>query len=172
MSDVKDILGLSSIKPQPAAPKASKKAVDPRTKGLAREVRNLLDDENKGSLNIALEASSFKKRISRKTSWKLERIRSSARRGIIGKDHDDLEIFHWVKIHNMPDYRFAKWNKSLKMLQYTDAEYEKHLKDPHWSKAETDRLFELCRRFDLRFLVIHDRYNPILNPLRIPDIPP
>lgn len=27
-----------------------------------------------------------------------------------------------------------------------------------WSKEETDQLFELCERFDLRFIVIADRF--------------
>jgi len=38
-------------------------------------------------------------------------------------------------------------------------EYHQHLHDENWSKQETDRLFELCRRFDLRFVVIHDRWD-------------
>ena len=29
---------------------------------------------------------------------------------------------------------------------------------PAWNKAESDQLFELCRRFDLRWPVIHDRF--------------
>mmetsp|Transcript_940 Transcript_940/g.1312 ORF Transcript_940/g.1312 Transcript_940/m.1312 type:complete len:601 (+) Transcript_940:176-1978(+) len=166
MSDVKDILGLSRSKVSPAAPKSSsKKDVNPLTKGLAREVRNLLDNNMGPGIGIALQAQQFKAKRSRKTSWKLQKIRSSARRSLIGKPVDDLEIFHWVKIHNVPDYRFAKWNKSLKMLQYTDAEYEQHLKHPRWSKEETDKLFSLCKECDLRFLVIHDRFNPILSPI-------
>lgn len=27
-----------------------------------------------------------------------------------------------------------------------------------WSREETDQLFELCERFDLRFIVIADRF--------------
>ena len=27
-----------------------------------------------------------------------------------------------------------------------------------WSREETDQLFELCQRFDLRFIVIADRF--------------
>ncbi|GAB5360422.1 hypothetical protein AAMO2058_000626600 [Amorphochlora amoebiformis] len=168
MSDVKDILGLRGAKPLPTQKAPAKKDVNPLTKGLAREVRNLLGDRNGPGLGIALQAQQFKARRSRKSSWKLQKIRSSARRALIGKEEDDLEIFHWVKIHNVPDYRFAKWNKSLKMLQYTDAEYEKHLRDPKWSKAETDRLFSLCKQFDLRFLVIHDRFNPIIASIQLP----
>lgn len=28
-----------------------------------------------------------------------------------------------------------------------------------WSRQETDHLFDLCRRFDLRFIVIRDRWD-------------
>jgi len=28
-----------------------------------------------------------------------------------------------------------------------------------WSREETDRLFEACERFDLRFIVIQGRWN-------------
>lgn len=34
-----------------------------------------------------------------------------------------------------------------------------HLHDDGWTKAETDHLFDLCKRFDLRFVVVHDRYD-------------
>jgi DNA methyltransferase 1-associated protein 1 len=32
---------------------------------------------------------------------------------------------------------------------------------PHrqWTKEETDELFNLCRQYDLRFVVIHDRFK-------------
>eukprot|EP00954_Amorphochlora_amoebiformis_P014601 1141723-Amorphochlora_amoeboformis.AAC.1 len=180
MSDVKDILGLRGAKPLPTQKAPAKKDVNPLTKGLAREVRNLLGDRNGPGLGIALQAQQFKARRSSENtklcSASLDRffkitslILCTAYLGrFLGKEEDDLEIFHWVKIHNVPDYRFAKWNKSLKMLQYTDAEYEKHLRDPKWSKAETDRLFSLCKQFDLRFLVIHDRFNPIIASIQLP----
>jgi DNA methyltransferase 1-associated protein 1 len=42
---------------------------------------------------------------------------------------------------------------------YTDAEYQTHLTAEGWSKQDTDHLFDLCRRFDLRFVIIHDRWD-------------
>ncbi|KAK3747562.1 hypothetical protein QZH41_015798, partial [Actinostola sp. cb2023] len=43
---------------------------------------------------------------------------------------------------------------------YTNEEYEMYLHNgSSWSKNETDHLFDLCRLFDLRFIVIHDRYD-------------
>jgi len=42
---------------------------------------------------------------------------------------------------------------------YNDEEYESLLQfDPEWSKAETDHLFDLLARFDLRFVVVQDRW--------------
>jgi DNA methyltransferase 1-associated protein 1 len=49
---------------------------------------------------------------------------------------------------------------------YTDAEYEQYLQDKDWTRTETDVLFELCRKFELKFLIIHDRWNNILYPDR------
>ena len=47
------------------------------------------------------------------------------------------------------------------MVDYSDEEYNQHLKDiqPDWTKEETDYLFDLCRQYDLRFIVIQDRYD-------------
>jgi hypothetical protein len=45
-------------------------------------------------------------------------------------------------------------------LKYNDEEYESLLQfDAEWSKAETDYLFDLLARFDLRFMVVHDRWQ-------------
>ena len=41
----------------------------------------------------------------------------------------------------------------------SDAEYHNHLMVDGWTRAETDHLLDLCSRFDLRFPVIHDRWN-------------
>ena len=45
------------------------------------------------------------------------------------------------------------------MPEYTDEEYERHLKDGGWSKGETDYLMELAADYDLRWVVIADRYS-------------
>lgn len=42
---------------------------------------------------------------------------------------------------------------------YSEQEYQMHLHDDGWTKVETDHLFDLCKRFDLRFVVVHDRYD-------------
>lgn len=42
---------------------------------------------------------------------------------------------------------------------FSDVEYHQHLHDDSWSRAETDHLLELAKRFDLRFIVMHDRWD-------------
>lgn len=34
------------------------------------------------------------------------------------------------------------------------------MRDEAWTREETDHLFELCQTYDLRFFVIHDRWDP------------
>ena len=58
-----------------------------------------------------------------------------------------------------PDYYFAKFNVMVNVPEYTDEEYENHLQHPDWSKDETDYLFDLCRQYDLRWIIIGDRYD-------------
>ena len=42
---------------------------------------------------------------------------------------------------------------------YSDLEYQQHLHDEGWTRQETDHLFDLCKRFDVRFIVVHDRWD-------------
>ncbi|TQD78494.1 hypothetical protein C1H46_035947 [Malus baccata] len=88
-------------------------------------------------------------------TWQWLPFTSSARK-------DNLQLYHWVRVVNgvppIGDYSFAKYNKSVDVVKYTDEEYEKHLTDDMWTKEETDQLFELCQQFDLRFIVIADRF--------------
>ncbi|CAJ0824193.1 6479_t:CDS:2 [Entrophospora sp. SA101] len=49
--------------------------------------------------------------------------------------NDGLRLKHWTKVSNIED------------------------QDRDWSKEETDYLFDMCRKYDLRFIIIHDRYD-------------
>jgi DNA methyltransferase 1-associated protein 1 len=57
------------------------------------------------------------------------------------------------------DFTFAKFNKPVKVIDYTPEEYELYFRDGSWTKEETDHLWELCHRFDLRFIVMADRWT-------------
>ncbi|CAA6658793.1 unnamed protein product [Spirodela intermedia] len=158
--DAKDILGLPknsiSSAPQekrPRPPKESQRKPD----GVSREVYALTGGMAP-PLMPAIDVSLLKRKqqqAEEKVTWQWLPFTSSARA-------DNLQLYHWVRVVNgVPpsgDYSFAKFNKSVDILKYTDEEYEKFLTDPTWTKEETDQLFDLCERFDLRFIVIADRF--------------
>lgn len=51
------------------------------------------------------------------------------------------------------------------VYKYDDEEWENVVaRDADWDRAETDYLLSLCEHFDLRFLVIADRYEARLPP--------
>eukprot|EP00252_Welwitschia_mirabilis_P021981 TRINITY_DN5801_c0_g1_i6.p1 TRINITY_DN5801_c0_g1~~TRINITY_DN5801_c0_g1_i6.p1 ORF type:complete len:504 (+),score=73.23 TRINITY_DN5801_c0_g1_i6:121-1512(+) len=158
MADAKDILGLPKgpLPTQERRPKAPKEAVK-KPDGVSREVFALT-----GGLPMlvpSVDITTAKKRTSDadKISWQWLPFTSSARK-------DNLQLYHWVKVVNgVPpsgDYAFAKYNKKVDIVRYTDEEYNKYLTDPNWTREETDQLFDLCEQFDLRFIVIADRFTP------------
>ncbi|KAK0555832.1 swr complex subunit [Tilletia horrida] len=57
------------------------------------------------------------------------------------------------------EYSFAQFNTTSGVYSYSNEEYAAYLKDDNWSKEETDYLIDLCHAYDLRFIVIHDRYE-------------
>ena len=56
-------------------------------------------------------------------------------------------------------YYYAKFNVKVQVPEYTDEQYERHLVDDDWTKHETDYLMTLCREYDLRWVLIADRYE-------------
>ncbi|XP_020550336.1 SWR1-complex protein 4 isoform X3 [Sesamum indicum] len=155
--DAKDILGL----PKNALPIQEKKSKPPKESqrkpdGISREVYALTG--GLAPLMPAVDVNQLKRKAqsdNEKITWQWLPFTNSARK-------DSLQLYHWVRVVNgIPptgDYSFAKYNKSVDVLKYTDEEYEKYLTDPAWTKEETDQLFDLCERFDLRFIVVADRF--------------
>ncbi|KAB2617281.1 DNA methyltransferase 1-associated protein 1-like [Pyrus ussuriensis x Pyrus communis] len=156
--DAKDILGLPKSTHPASQEKKSRPLKESQRKpdGISREVYALTGGVP--PLMPAVEPLQLKKRppTDEKITWQWLPFTSSARK-------DNLQLYHWVKVVNgIPptgDYSFAKYNKSVDVVKYTDEEYEKHLTDDMWTKEETDQLFELCQQFDLRFIVIADRFS-------------
>lgn len=98
-------------------------------------------------------------RLKNDKKWLWKAFGSSARQ-------DGVMFYHWIRSDvdkQLVDYPYAKFNKKLDIKEankrYTDQEYAKYLRDDEWSKAETDRLFDLIFAYDMRWHVIHDRYN-------------
>lgn len=57
------------------------------------------------------------------------------------------------------DYHFAAFNAPPNVYSYSPDEYTNLLQDEDWTREETEYLFRLCQQYDLRFIVIHDRYD-------------
>ncbi|TRY80581.1 hypothetical protein TCAL_12721 [Tigriopus californicus] len=145
--------------------KSGKKEVAPkRPEGMARELYNLLyndskdappivpTDSNRG-LDQGYKSVKAKLGMRKVRPWKWMPFTNPARK-------DSLVLYHWRRGQDEgKEYPFAKFNKRLEMPTYTDMEYMNHLESDGWTREETDHLLDLCQRFDLRFPVIHDRYD-------------
>ncbi|KAI9253863.1 hypothetical protein BDA99DRAFT_165657 [Phascolomyces articulosus] len=109
-----------------------------------------------GAPPIAFVKPTFKAKYNTKqkaTPWIQQSFTNPAR-------PDDLVLQHWIPEHkNNEEYTFAKFNRVIDVPEYTDEDYDRYLTDSDWSKDETDYLFKLCQRFDLRFPIIEDRYS-------------
>jgi DNA methyltransferase 1-associated protein 1 len=66
------------------------------------------------------------------------------------------------------EFPMEKYNLKASVPSYTAEEYEAHFKSEDWTKEETDYLMALCREFDMRWIVVADRYesSEIPNSLR------
>ncbi|KAG8317542.1 DNA methyltransferase 1-associated protein 1 [Homalodisca vitripennis] len=56
-------------------------------------------------------------------------------------------------------YSVCSLMQQVPIPSYSDAQYLQHLQSETWTRAETDHLFDLARRFDLRFGVMRDRWD-------------
>ncbi|CAG2058937.1 unnamed protein product [Timema podura] len=186
MSDVRDILELETppapeitkeiilgnqdkLKKKPITAKVSK-----RPEGMNREVFALLYNDKKDApplfpTNPGQGYKQMKAKLGMRNvrPWKWMPFTNPART-------DGAIFHHWRRTTDEgTEYPFAKFNKvniaavliqgepakQVPIPTYTDSEYSQHLQAEMWSKPETDHLFELCRRFDLRFIVIKDRWD-------------
>lgn len=59
----------------------------------------------------------------------------------------------------MSDYKYAKYNVRIDRPVYSDEQYDAHMKSDDWTKDETHYLVDLAYEFDLRWVVIADRYD-------------
>ena len=88
-------------------------------------------------------------------------------------------IYHWIpKTDKEKIFAYERFNISTELESFSEEEYAKYLKvvsffqknalkyfiyfkdlDPTWDFEETCYLWKLCHKFDLRFIVISDRYD-------------
>lgn len=175
MSDIRDILELEQGSPsvpskesivganKPRKLRRSGDASVKRPEGMHRELYALLYSDSRDSppLNSTDSSCGYKQmkaKLGRRhvRSWKWVPFTNPART-------DGAMLCHWRRAADeAKEYPFARFNKTVDVPSYSDEEYELYLHDAPpstWTRNETDHLFDLCRRFDLRFIVIHDRFD-------------
>lgn len=137
-----------------------------------------LDPEGKGHGVGALFKPKFKRRKEKVKQWRWTPFLNSAREDTQIDDetpeiNHGLILHHWAPARSStaPDsvspedadidtkYTYAEFNTNSGVYSYSNDEYIQHLRDDDWTKEETDYLMDLCAAYDLRFVVIHDRYD-------------
>ncbi|KUF91632.1 26S protease regulatory subunit 8 [Phytophthora nicotianae] len=169
---------LDQLKPSGASPSVRGKSSGNASKqkkltGMQREVLELLESSHRASHALyqgfgktSLKQKWQERKKSPAVKWIRKSFRNPARAALAGENGEEgLTLTHWGKAHlEQPDYVFARFNVKSEVTSYTDKEYEAalaHHQDPmmKWSKEEMDLLMKLCQRFDLRWVVISDKYN-------------
>ncbi|OJD26647.1 hypothetical protein ACJ73_01962 [Blastomyces percursus] len=187
-ADVRDMLDLPADGGQPR-PHKKQKVVEKRPEGITRELFALLGER---APPIALNENKYKGRRKwvsklKVRPWEMAPFENSAR-------SDGLVLRHWQRkravvnevvpvetaaaadekarnetqaAEKKPEegYAFAKYNvKAQVPKRYTDDQYNRYLKSHIWSREETDYLMDLVEEYDLRWVVIADRYEYPPNP--------
>lgn len=122
---------------------------------MQRELYSLLGENTPP---VAVFESKFKERPTWKqkaSPWSWAPFKNSARK-------DDLVLHHWIRgkyENDEEEYSFAKYNQKLSIPHFTPDDYQRALSDKDWTYEETKYLFDLCEDYELRWVVIHDRYN-------------
>lgn len=133
-----------------------------RPEGMHREVFALLYNDNKDAPPLLqTDTGSAYKQV--KARLGMKKVRKWQWMPFKNPARTDGAIFHhWRRPGEEPkEYPFAQFNKQLDIVTYTVNEYNTHLRSNQtkWSKAQTDHLFDLAKRFDLRFVVMADRWD-------------
>lgn len=173
----------STSSPTPAASSSGTttgRVAKPQVTGMQRELYSLLG-ENQPPL-VVQPSSKFKEKltaITRPSPWTSTPFKANS----------SVTLHHWVKgtkesIGTEPqESQFAKLNVHLTIPKFNKEEYEKLMVNAteskqdnanenaakkeadeedtgdSWSFEEVDYLFKLCRRYDMKWFVIHDRFS-------------
>ena len=192
--DIHDIMGMGGGPVQKPSNKKKKKLVEasqPRLSGISREVQALMGD-SVPPVQI-VETPRYKSKPS--LAAKLFKPKHWEERTFVpGARTDGLVLKHWkrarpsqrpfhqngdVDMENagednttQPEHTFElefpmeQWSISIKVPEYTDEQYERYYKADDWTREETDYLMQLAADYDLRWILIADRYDPL--EIRVP----
>ncbi|KAF9918882.1 swr complex subunit [Lobosporangium transversale] len=152
MATGNDVREIFQLKPTELAKRVHK--TEKKPDGISRELYGLIGNNVS---TVAFNNPTYKPKLNvskKAVNWTWRPFVNPSR-------DDDLILHHWEKTRTDPneEYRFYRFNKEIDMRTFTPEEYAAHLEDPDWTLEETNYLWELCRKFDLRWVVIQDRYE-------------
>lgn len=157
-SDIRDVLDLPERPPSSGSlqhPIKKTRMEQPRKlDSMQRELYSLLGENTPP---VAVFESKFKERPTWKqkaSPWSWAPFKNSARK-------DELVLHHWIRGKHETDdeeYSFAKYDQRLSIPQFSEEDYNRALSDSDWTYEETKYLFDLCQDYELRWVIIHDRY--------------
>lgn len=154
-AEIRDVLGVQEGQP---ATKKIKVSQDKKVEGISRELLNLIGNNSPPVVTLQSKFKEKPRFKQRAAKWSLTSFRNGAR-------SDDLALSHWTRgvqtTSTERAYRFEAFNKHADVISYSEEEYATYLEKPNWTKNDTDRLVNLCRDFDLRFIVVHDRWSDV-----------
>lgn len=164
-SDILDVFNISEPLQKKPKKDAQQNKSSQQLQGINRELYNLLG-ENTPAINIQKQSKSRLKNISKKRPgpWNYVSFTNGSRT-------DGLQLKHWAKGYITPEhYFFEQFNQGLKLPKFDRLIYDRLIKKDDakhqnsagtnpWTFQETQYLFDLCNRFDLRWFVIYDRYE-------------
>ncbi|OCT52183.1 SWR1-complex protein 4 [Cladophialophora carrionii] len=175
---------------QPAPKKKKTSEPQPRVTGVRREVQALMGDSVPPIAIVEQRSYKSRPSISQKLfkprhwderpfqhggrtdglvlrHWKRSIPGSNGRAPAVTTESADVEMADDAKTAPVAqelafeeEYPSHKWNVKVEVPSYTDEQYDRMLKSDDWTRQETDYLMELCRDYDLRWIIIADRYTP------------
>ncbi|KAH3669096.1 hypothetical protein WICMUC_005060 [Wickerhamomyces mucosus] len=159
-NDILDVLNLQSNN-QSLQPKNKKQKLsdnDQKLSGINRELYQLLGENTPP---ILIKQNKFKdKSLDKVSPWYWSQFNNGSRK-------DGLRLWHWNKgsKESNANYKFEKYNgnNESNIPNFTQKDYEDFLQDDEdegeWSYEETLYLFNLVKTYELKWIVIHDRYR-------------
>jgi DNA methyltransferase 1-associated protein 1 len=178
MGDVAQILGDTSNRasaannsglpaPPPPLPGSHKPSKAMQMAGVSNEVMDLLaghQDPSSAALPPmvpAFDPTGTNVKVGNKYISSSKKARPWAWQPFASSSRTDGAMFsHWVRANvEYTDYPYAKFDIHLDPVTYSEDEYQRFLTSETWTKSETDKLMELSRTHELRWPVIHDRWE-------------
>ncbi|WVN88619.1 uncharacterized protein L203_103830 [Cryptococcus depauperatus CBS 7841] len=162
--DVRSILNLPANAPQASSSSHRKQPLPRKPEGISRELYALIGDNAPSLANAHASIAAVKYRQrpalkSKKVHWEWMAFTPVAR-----KNDSPVNLGHWARVTDRNtdesvEY-FGKFNThGPSVMEYSRYEYDQHLVDSDWTPHETQYLFDLLREYDLRFIVVADRYE-------------